>query len=81
MQKYIKRNQKLFVRTICYVYIHFLRVLNFYVHVTRTFTNAQVIFWGQSYLQSAFAFYTFVFFCVTNYLHQKQLLSINLIDT
>lgn len=81
MQKYIKRNQKLFVRTICYVYIHFVRVLNFYVHVTRTFTNAQVIFWGQSYLQSAFAFYTFVFFYVTNYLHQKQLLSINLIDT
>ena len=40
-QQYAKI-QKSFVRTIGYVHVHFVRVVNIYVHVTQTLTKVHV---------------------------------------
>ena len=41
---FIKRNSKIIFRMIGYIHVHFMRVLNFLVHVTLTLMNVYVIF-------------------------------------
>ena len=38
----------------CYVYVHFVRLVNLYVRVTRTLTNEHVIFSGLATQQSCY---------------------------